>query len=195
MKTLKEHLWVVVKEYTQQIADLFDGVECHWIGTDYNGNHPATVLDLDGEYFLTFDEVQIIVDYLDKWVSIYGSREAVVQEVKDWEDLWLNLPEDEPYGLFEIWEERHDRYVNLHPRIGLEHWLMGCPREKRERSNMELLRELRVKRELVTDLAKTYRESRSLWNIIDNLTSDIKLLEEKVLKEEKAVNPDIFFKG
>lgn len=193
MKTLREHLWVVVKEYTRQIAELFDCTEVHWIGTDDNGNHPATVLDLDGEYFLDFEEIQIVIDNLDKWVSIYGSREAVVQEVKDWQDWWLNLMGDEAYGLFEIWEERHDRYVNLRPRISLEHWMLGCPREKRERSNRELLRELRVKRELVTDLAKTYRESRSLWNLIDNITADIKLLEEKVLKEEESANPRIFF--
>jgi hypothetical protein len=43
------------------------------------------------------------------------------------------------------------------------------------------LRELKVKRELVKELTQEYR-SRSLWNIIESLSADIKMMEVKVAK-------------
>lgn len=191
MATLKEKLWPIVKEYTRQIVELMEASEAHWIGTDDNGDHPATVLDLGGCDFFSFDEVQVIIDNLDKWVARYGSREAVAQEIRDWQDWWLGENDTKPscaaLDVMEVWENRRDRYVNLRPRINLEHWLLGCPREKRDPNDHDRLRELQVKRELVVELSHTYRGSRSLWNIIDNLSADIKACESRIKEQDEKI--------
>lgn len=189
MATLKEQLWPIVKEYTRQIVELMETSEAHWIGTNDNGDQPATVLDLDGVYFLNFEEVQIIIDNLDKWVKRYGSREAVAQEVRDWQDWWLGdlNKKNTGHDVLEVWENRHDRYVNMHPRINLMEWMMGKPREQREHNDHDRLRELQVKRELVVELSHTYRGSRSLWNIIDNLSADIKACEKRIKEQDAKI--------
>lgn len=189
MATLRQQLWPIVKEYTRQMKELMDASEVHWIGTDDDGNAPAVVLDINGNYFFSFDEIQIIIDNLDKWVARYGSREAVAQEVRDWQDWWLSdTPNiDTEHAVLEVWENRRDRYVNMRPSINLEHWLLGCPREPREKNARDELRELQVKRELVVELSHTYRHSRSLWNIIDNLSADIKVCEERIKEADAKI--------
>jgi hypothetical protein len=65
---------------------------------------------------------------------------------------------------------------------------MGCSREKREETPHDHLRYLKVAREMVVELTQTYRKSRSLWNIIDNLTADINTFEARVKElDDKAV--------
>lgn len=67
------------------------------------------------------------------------------------------------------------------PLISLEKWLLGQRKVQMSEDAQTTLRmnELRFKRDVVTKLTQEYRESRSLWNIIDNLTTDIKALEAK----------------
>lgn len=181
MATLREQLWPVVKEYTRQVKELMGVSEAHWIGTDDNGNRPAEVLDLGGVCFLSFEDVQVIVDNLGKWVDKWGSREAVAKEIRAWEDWWLDDVGKSNINVdaLQVWETRRERYLNLRPRIELEHWLKGSTREPKEPDIIDRVRVLRVKRELVVEMAGTYRGSRSLWNVIDNLTDDINKLEEK----------------
>jgi hypothetical protein len=189
---LKEQLWPIVKEYTRQVKELMNANEVHWIGTDDNGSGTLSVLDIDGAYYLGFDEVQTIVNRMEDWLKRYGSREVVAQEIRDWQDWWLSdhseTWKDGNYDVLDVWESRYDRYVSLHPRINLEHWLMGCPREKPEPDDRVRLREKKVKRELLKDLVLEYRASRSIWNIIDNLSSDIKVLEQRIKEEDKRLS-------
>ena len=182
MKKLSEQLWPIVKEYTRQVAEIMQCREWHWIGTNDDGEAPAEVLDLDGYYFLSWQDIQIIVDRIDEWVRRYVSKEGVAEEVQAWQNWWLGLPDDDMHPILDVWESRRERYFRTAPYITLEHWLMGCPREKREKTPHDHLRELKVKRELVKELTQEYRESRSLWNIIENLSADIKTLEAKVAK-------------
>lgn len=195
MVTLRQQLWPIVKEYTRQMKELMDASEVHWIGTDDDGNAPAVVLDINGNYFFSFEEIQIIIDNLDKWVARYGSREAVAQEIRDWQDWWLGENDTKPscaaLDVMEVWENRRDRYINLRPRINLKHWLLGCPREKRDPNDHDRLRELRVKRELVVELSHTYRGSRSLWNIVDNLSADIKVCEERIKEADTKIKAEM----
>lgn len=181
MKKLSEQLWPIVKEYTRQVAEIMQCREWHWIGTNDDGAAPVEVLELDGYYFLSWQDIQIIVDRIDEWVKRYVSKEGVAEEVQAWQNWWLG-DDNNPHPILEVWESRRERYFHTAPYITLEHWLMGCPREKREQTPRDRLRELKVKRELVRELTQEYRESRSLWNIIESLSADIKTLEEKVAK-------------
>jgi hypothetical protein len=155
--------------------------EWHWIGTNDDGEAPAEVLELDGYYFLSWQDIQIIVNRIDEWVKRYVSKEGVAEEVQAWQNWWLGS-DDNPHPILELWESRRERHLHTAPYINLEHWLMGCPIEKREQTPHDRLRELKVKRELVKELTQEYRESRSLWNIIESLSADIKTMEEKVKK-------------
>lgn len=186
MKKLSEQLWPIVKEYTRQIAEIMQCREWHWIGTNDDGKAPAEVLELGGYYFLSWQDIQIIVDRIDEWVERYGSKEGVAEEVQTWQNWWLG-DDNDPHPILEVWESRRERHLLTVPYITLEHWLMGCPREKQEQTPRDRLRELKVKRELVRELTQEYRGSRSLWNIIESLSADIKTLEEKVAKMDAEV--------
>ena len=174
MTKLKEQLWPVVKEYTRQVVELMEASEAHWIGTDNDGKGEYEILDLDSEWFLSFGNVQLIIDRMDEWVKRYGSKEAVAQEIRDWQNCWLEEI-DTTDGLLELWESRQQRGLRTYPRINLEHWLMGCPREVSERDDPDdELRVLLVQRKMLTDLCKKYRYARTLSNVIDNLSAEIK---------------------
>jgi hypothetical protein len=144
--------------------------EAHWIGTDDDGNGEYEILDLDSEWFLSFGNVQLIIDRMDEWVKRYGRKEAVAQEIRDWQNWWLEGTDDAE-DLLELWENRKQRGLRTYPWINLEHWLMGCPRDVNKPADPdEELRVMKVQREMVTELIGKYRSSRTLWNIIDNLT-------------------------
>ena len=174
MEKLKDKLWPVVKEYTRQVVELMEASEAHWIGTDDHGKGEYEILDLDSEWFLSFGNVQLIIDRMDEWVKRYGSKEAVAQEIRDWQNWWLEGTDDAE-DLLELWENRKRRGLRTYPWINLEHWLMGCPRDVKKPSNPDdELRVMKVQREMVRELIEKYRSSRTLWNIIDNLTAEIK---------------------
>lgn len=174
MTKLKEQLWPVVKEYTRQVVELMEASEAHWIGTDDDGKGEYEMLDLDSEWFLSFGNVQLIIDRMDEWVKRYGSKEAVAQEIRDWQNWWLEEI-DMTDGLLELWESRGQRGLRTYPCINLEHWLMGCPREVSKRNDPDdELRVLLVQRMMLTDLCKKYRDARTLSNVIDNLSAEIK---------------------
>lgn len=181
---LSDKLWPIAKEYTRQVADLFGVSEWHWVGTDDDGAAPLSVCDFGGCFFLALDDMQVIIDRLDEWVKRYGSKDAVAQEINDWFDWWLGDVE-EPNAAWELWESRAGVYLRTRPRISLEHWLMGCPRERKEPTVYSELETLRRQREVVSELIGRYREARSLWNILDSLGAEIKE-KEAIVKEREA---------
>ena len=180
MKKLNKKLWDVAREYTLQVAELFDRSEWHWVGSEDDGERPFGICDLGDTLFLTLEDMQVIIDGLDKWVSRYGSREAVAQEVCDWFDWWLNDEHIEPDPLLDLVESPFHRYQRTRPAINLESWLAGCPREPRKPSVDDELRKLVCQREVVRELISKYREARTLWNIFDNLNAEINGLKKKV---------------
>lgn len=192
MCKLNHKLWPIVKEYTRQVAELFDCAEWHWIGTDDDGEKPVDVCDFDGSMFMSLEEMQIVIDRLDEWVKRYGSRDAVAQEVRDWFDWWLEDSDPDggdttrPNPLIEIYENRLQRYQRTYPRINLENWLAGCPRDagKREMNIDDELRLRVCQRDMLKTLIEEFRESRSMWNIIDNLSAEIKALEAAKKKRD-----------
>lgn len=178
-KKLNERLWVVAQEYTQQVADLLDRQEWHWIGTNDDGMRPISVCDFDGVEFFTLEDMQVIIDRLDEWVARYGSRDAVAQEVREWQDWWLDDKSMDDHPLVELMDNRLERYTRTYPAINLEQWLMGCPREPRKPTLNDRLRLLACQRDMVRELADKYRYARTLWNVYDNLTAEINEMDRR----------------
>jgi len=150
-QTLKEQLWKAVNEYTRQLAELLecDYHDCHWIGTDDEGRGTFTVCDFGDTTILTLDEMQTIIDRLPEWEKRYGSRQAVAEEVREWMDWSL--------------EEQH--LTNGHPRINLEHWLMGCPREMPEPTIYDELAAYRDDMRDAEALIDKYGGERTLFDV------------------------------
>jgi len=115
-KTLQSQLRDVALDYMKQVAKLLnrDPRDCHWVGTDDHERGIYTICDLGDITFLTLDQMQVIIDRLPEWLARYGSPEAVAQEIDDWME----------------WSIQEENMLDGHPRINLEHWLMGCPRER-----------------------------------------------------------------
>ena len=115
-KTLQSQLRDVALDYMKQVAKLLnrDPRDCHWVGTDDHERGIYTICDLGDITFLTLDQMQVIIDRLPEWLARYGSCEAVAQEIDDWME----------------WSIDPSNWLDGHPRINLEHWLMGCPREQ-----------------------------------------------------------------
>lgn len=187
MVALNEKLWPVALEYTRQMAELMGVNEWHWIGTDDDGKRPISVCDFGGTYFFTLEEMQVVIDRMEKWVKRYGNREAVAQEISDWFDWWLADVGDTPHPLEELVWNRMDRYMRFHPSINLENWLMGCPRERRKPDLNDRLRLLTCQRTMLMEMAEKYRGTRSLWNIYDNLNAEIKELEAQKKKQDEQM--------
>lgn len=191
MERLNEKLWPIVKEYTRQVAELLDCSEWHWIGTDDDGERPVDVCDFGGVMFFTLEDMQVIIDRLDEWVKHYGSREAVAQEISDWFDWWLDdsSPEADASGtsaantLVELYETRCNRYMRTRPRINLESWLSGCPRDPWKPTIEDEILTMECQRNVLKELIEKYRGARSLWNIFDALGAEIK--EKKDIKEKR----------
>ena len=185
MEKLNQKLWSILKEYTMQVAELMDCSEWHWIGTDDDGVRPASICDFDSTIFLTLEDMQVIIDRLDEWVKRYGSKDAVANEVREWVYWWLDdTRRFDPNPLIEIYENRLNRYQRTIPRINLQSWLAGCPREcDVENSIDDELRLLVCQRDTVKELIEKYRDARTLWNIFDNLGDEIKA--KKAIKEKR----------
>ena len=118
MKTndLKEKMHDVAMEYMMKVADLIgrDSRDCHWVGTDDDNRGIYTVCDFGDITFLTLDQMQVIIDRLPEWLKRYKTTEGVAQEIDDWME----------------WSIKEENMLDGHPRINLEHWLMGCPHER-----------------------------------------------------------------
>lgn len=185
MEKLNQKLWSIVKEYTMQVAELMDCSEWHWIGTDDDGVRPASICDFDSTIFLTLEDMQVVIDRLDEWVKRYGSKDAVANEVREWFDWWLDdTKRVDPNPLVEVYENRLNCYQRTIPRINLQNWLAGCPREcDVENSIDDELRLLVCQRDTVKELIEKYRDARTLWNIFDNLGEEIKA--KKAIKEKR----------
>jgi hypothetical protein len=84
------------------------------VGTDDDNRGIYTVCDFGDITFPTLDQMQVIIDRLPDWLKRYKTTEGVAQEIDDWLE----------------WSIKEENMLDGHPRINLEHWLMGCPRER-----------------------------------------------------------------
>jgi hypothetical protein len=98
---MKEQLRAVAKEYARQFGKIIGIEPDYWTGGDLSLGSC-----LFGDYFFVLNDMQIVVDNLDKWVKKYGTVEKVGNEVIEW---------------IEFVTEHYPRQ----PRINLYAWMDG----------------------------------------------------------------------
>lgn len=88
-----------------------------WVGDmreeDKQADRPSQSVDVAqfGDYFFNLSDIRTVVDNYKYWLQRYGTREAVGQEVCDWQD----------YVVERMSEKKN--YINLF------NWLNGAPRD------------------------------------------------------------------
>ena len=108
---LNSTLWSVAKEYARLVGQVIGQEPEFWVAEDIS----VSVCCFGDVWFLTLEEMQIIIDHMEKWLDRYGTRQAVGQEITDWLDWIIS---DDCFD-YETCEERP------HPKINLWSWLTG----------------------------------------------------------------------
>lgn len=169
MAKLKEQLLAVAKEYARQFGEIIGMDAEHCVGEE-----PAGMWCFGDCYFFSLEEMKDVVDHIDKYVTRYGSKEAVGDEIRDWVDWWLD-----DCGDIDCRELVGARVTSqLRVNINLKSWLEGCPREdmKPWSGPDAKYMELKHDHETLTRLVGEYRENRTLGNVLQTI--------EKMLDKE-----------
>lgn len=111
-----------VRRFSSIIGVDFDYWVCDMREEDKQADRPTQPVDVAnfGDYYFNLDDIRTVVDNYKYWLQRYGTREAVGQEVRDWQ-----------YYVVERMSEKKN-YINLF------NWLNGAPRdidEKEEGAN------------------------------------------------------------
>ena len=110
MKNLKQTLWKVATEYAKQVGELLEQEPEYWVAEDIS----VDCCCFGDVWFLTLEEMQVIIDHMPKWLERYGNRKAVAQEITDWLD----------WSIEDGYDPDRDQY-RRHARINLWSWLSG----------------------------------------------------------------------
>lgn len=114
---LRETLRSVAKEYARQVGDIIEHEPQYWVA-----EHICVDCCCFGDiYFLTLEDMQIIVDHLDEWVRNYGTREKVGETVCAWFD----------WSVDDAIDDNGD--YRKQPRINLWSWMKGLRPEQLKR--------------------------------------------------------------
>lgn len=165
METLNQMLTSISNEYARQVTKLLDESTYEWIG-HYNTFGTCVIGE---DYWFTLDELQIIVDDMDKWVNIYKTRDNVASEIIKWQRRWNNSSHRAKTIVCK------DYVTHIVPNINLRSWLMGL-RESKNQNSITVKYKLLSARAIVEEFG---------WNI--NLMDIIHCLEKarsKCLKDE-----------
>lgn len=182
----------VMNEYAMQVAALMGfPKDFSWIA-DIHETSDLDALEIgEGAYYLSWTDLQVIIDNLDKWIEKYGSREAVAERITAWNDWWLeDYSEHNSCTIVDIWESKKQRFLCMCPRICLEAWLMGAPVTPYEENVYDRKRRLTVEREMMMhyiDEFGGYTQLRDLlYQIEDQLakaSEEVEQLDEQARKE------------
>lgn len=110
MKNLKQTLWKVATEYAMKVGELIEQEPEFWVAD----NISVDCCCFGDVWFLTLEEMQVIIDHMPKWLERYGNRKAVAQEITDWLD----------WSIEDGYDPDRDQY-RRHARINLWSWLSG----------------------------------------------------------------------
>ena len=110
MKNLKQTLWKVATEYAMKVGELIEQEPEYWVAEDIS----VDCCCFGDVWFLTLEEMQVIIDHMPKWLERYGNRKAVAQEITDWLD----------WSIEDGYDPDRDQY-RRHARINLWSWLKG----------------------------------------------------------------------
>ena len=103
--------------YTARFSHIIGVDFDYWVGDmreeDKQADRPSQSVDVAqfGEYFFNLVDIRTVVDNYRYWLQRYGTREAVGQEVRDWQYYTV------------------DRLGKGKEYINLFHWLNGAPRD------------------------------------------------------------------
>ena len=184
METLNEQLWAVAKEYAHRFGEIIGMKPEHCVG-----DCPSDMWCFGDTMFFSLEEMQMVVDNIDKYTKRYGDKATVGYEIHDWVNWWLDsIPAGEAAGTttrMELVEARVTR--QLRPNISLKSWLDGCPREEREPwsgPDGELMWSKNAAAHLAT-LISVYGGNYSIYSMLESLNTLIASLEEAKAKRDR----------
>jgi len=175
METLNQMLTSISNEYARQVTKLLDQSKYEWVG--YYNTFGQCMIGED--YWFTLDELQTIVDDMDKWVSIYKTRDNVASEIIKWQRSWNNSSHRAKTIVCK------DYVTHIVPNINLRSWLMGLRESKNKNSitvNYKLLSARAIAEEFGLDC--------NLKDVINHLES-----ERAKCLEDEGLETMAFFEG
>lgn len=150
---MKEQLRAVAKEYARQFGKIIGIEPDYWVGGDISLGVCAY-----SDYFFDLDNMQVVVDNLNKWVKKYGTIEKVGEKVIEW----------------------HDWFIKNNFRLGLYAWLDGRIPTRHSVELNKIYRQI----EVLKDVAEVY-PSHSVGNVIMQLEARVKeLIKTKEPKDK-----------
>lgn len=178
-KKLSLDMMAVAKEYARLFGQIIESKLEFFVGDD-----PTDMACFGDFFFFSLSEMRDVVDNIDAYVSRYGSREAVGQEVRDWVYWWADA------DCSDVIMERIEPRVThqIRPNISLKAWLDGCPRQERKPFSGPDAEYLRLKNDADTlkRLIAEYRGSRSLDNVLENVQAQLDIEAERKAKRDFA---------
>ena len=108
---------IILEFYVYSFSEIIGVDFDYWVGDmreeDKQADRPSQSVDVAqfGDYFFNLADMRTVVDNYKYWRERYGTREAVGQEVRYWNDYAV------------------ERLSNKKNHINLFNWLNGCPRD------------------------------------------------------------------
>ena len=152
--TMKEQLRAVAKEYARQFGKIIGIAPDYWVGGDIQLGVCSYA-----DYYFGLEEMQVVVDNLDRWVKKHGTIEKVAAEVIDW----------------------HDYAIIIEHRQNLFSWLDGHRPTGNEIELERICGQINVLREIV----ELY-PSHTVGNVIMQLEARVKELSKTKEPKDKG---------
>ncbi len=152
MANLEETLRTVANEYARLTAKLLGANRYDWVGEDTYG-----LCTFDDNTCLTLEEMQIIIDNLDHWVSIYGTRDKVADTILEWQQWW----QDGEEKIVDVKTSAVHEY--FFPNINLRSWLMGL----RETKQMHSVCDSKLRFQMADIMANEYGINTRIGDILN----------------------------
>ena len=180
----------VMNEYAMQVAALMGfPKDFSWIA-DIHETSDLDALEIgEGAYYLSWTDLQVIIDKLDVWIEKYGSREAVAERITAWNEWWLSDMSElkKEWDVVDVWESRKQRFLRTVPRINLDAWLRGCPVTPYEESIYDRKTRLKVERELLMHYVDEFGGYTQLRDVLYQVEGQFnKVAEEVKVLDEQA---------
>ena len=144
--TMQEQLRAVAKEYARQFGQIIGIEPDYWTGGDIQLGVCSYA-----DYYFGLEEMQVVVDNLDRWVKKHGTIEKVAAEVIDW----------------------HDYAIIIEHQQNLFSWLDGHRPTANEIELERICGQINVLREIVE-----FYPSHSVGNVIMQLEARVKELSK-----------------
>lgn len=140
----------VAKEYARQFGKIIGIAPDYWVGGDISLGVCSY-----GDYCFGLEEMQVVVDNIDRWVKKHGTIEKVADEVIDW----------------------HDYAIIIEHQQNLYSWLDGHRPTANEMEMDRICQQINVLREIV----ELY-PSHSVGNVIMQLEARVKELSKITIR-------------